>query len=69
MHFTKDDDKRNTDADRPALTTSDDAYFDAEIANGVSALRASGRLLYEDDALDRALVLEILQAVMGERHD
>lgn len=36
---------------------------DAMLERGVAALRASGRLLFEDDESDRALVLAICDAV------
>ena len=37
--------------------------IDAMLERGVAALRASGRLPYEDDPSDRALVLAIVDAV------
>jgi len=42
--------------------------IDAMLMRGVAVLHASGRLRYEDDELDRALVLEILSAVMPVPH-
>lgn len=47
------------------LTSNQDALEDnpATLERGVAVLRASGRLLYEDDELDRALVLAVVDAV------
>ncbi len=50
----------------PAFISSDlgsDQDIDATLDRGVAALRASGRLAYEDDSADRALVLAIVSAV------
>ena len=50
----------------PAFISSDlgsDQDIDATLDRGVAALRASGRLAYEDDSADRDLVLEIVSAV------
>ena len=42
-----------------------DLDIDEGLERGAAALRASGRLLYEDAELDRALVLTIVDAVFG----
>ena len=41
--------------------------IDAMLDRGVAALRASGRLRYEDDEADRSLVLAVVDAVMPVR--
>lgn len=77
MHLTNDENRAKERADRPALdqtsstgkecllTPGADPDIDAQLDCGVAVLRASGRLLYGDRELDRALVLEIVDAVMG----
>lgn len=68
MHLTNDDNGRIPEPDRPAMTSVSSVQdeipdIDAMLDCGVAALRASGRLLFEDDELDRALVRVILDAV------
>lgn len=78
MPFTKDENGRKSEDARLAdqldnnskenvarvSCLGSDRDIDAMLARGVFALRASGRLLYEDDAADRLLVLSVVDAVM-----
>ena len=51
------------EADASPLDLGSDQDIDATLERGVAVLHASGRLLFEDEELDRALVLSILDAV------
>jgi glycerol-3-phosphate responsive antiterminator len=46
----------------PAVVGSAEG-IDAQLDRGVAVLRASGRLQHEDDELDRALVLAVVDAI------